>query len=131
MAYTYRFINSSNEIIYVGYTGQRLDTRIMQHFEKGHLSKKCYSEIARIEYIQYKTKADAQIMEVYYINKYKPKYNKLNKQTDVMNLQLEEKEWKLYRQIKPIHESKVKNTGIWRFVAVIYFLYMLYYILLK
>lgn len=131
MAYTYRFLDREGNIIYVGYTGQRLDTRIAQHMEKGHLSKDCYSEIARIEYIQYKTKADAQIYEVYYINKYKPKYNKLNKQTDIMSLELKEKEWKLYREYKPVNPPKIRNTGIWRFIAVIYLLYMLYYYLIR
>ena len=81
MAYTYRFLDSENRVIYVGYTGQSMAKRIGQHFEKGHLPKKAYKSIQRIEYIKWDTKSDAQVMEVYFICKYKPRYNKLNKKT--------------------------------------------------
>ena len=50
MAYTYRFLDSENRVIYVGYTGQSMAKRIGQHFEKGHLPKKAYKSIA-ITYI--------------------------------------------------------------------------------
>ena len=82
MAYTYRFVDANENIIYVGYTGQSMAKRIGQHFEKGHLPKKCYKSIARIECIKWETKSDAQVMEVYFINKYHPIYNKLDKQND-------------------------------------------------
>ena len=88
MAYTYRFFDCNENIIYVGYTGQSMAKRIGQHFEKGHLPKKCYKSIARIECIKWETKSDAQVMEVYYINKYHPIYNKLDKQNDHLNIQV-------------------------------------------
>ena len=72
MAYTYRFVDVNENIIYVGYTGQRLAKRIGQHFTKGHLPQSCYKSITRIDYIKWDTKSDAQVMEVYYINKYHP-----------------------------------------------------------
>ena len=50
MAYVYRFKDINDNIIYVGKTAQTLDKRIMQHFTKGHLDKKCYKSIARIEH---------------------------------------------------------------------------------
>lgn len=107
MAYVYRFINPNNSVIYVGYTGQTLDKRMSQHFKKGHLPQKCYNSIARIEYIRYSTKADAMIAETYMINKYKPIYNKLNKQGDVITLNLEfEENWKVYRVYKTTTEYK-------------------------
>ena len=74
MAYTYRFKDKYDNTIYVGYTGQTMAQRMNQHFNKGHLPKECYREVAKIECIKWATKSDAQIMEVYYINKYKPKY---------------------------------------------------------
>ena len=101
MAYTYRFVDANENIIYVGYTGQSMAKRIGQHFEKGHLPKKCYKSIARIDYIKWETKSDAQVMEVYFINKYHPIYNKLDKQNDHLNIQVtDEKEWKVYQVIK-------------------------------
>lgn len=106
MAYVYRFKDVYDKVIYVGYTGQTLDKRIGQHFEKGHLPKQCYSSIARIEYIKYPTKSDAMIMETYFINKYKPVYNKLNKQNDAITLNLEVLEnWRTYRIYKSNKED--------------------------
>ena len=101
MAYTYRFVDTNENVIYVGYTGQTMAKRISQHFTKGHLPKKCYKSIARIDYIKWDSKSDAQVMEVYYINKYHPKFNKLDKQGDRLNIQIEdEKEWRVYQVIK-------------------------------
>lgn len=130
MAYTYRFLDQNNNIIYVGYTGQRLDKRIEQHFTKGHLDPSCYKSIARIEYIKYNTKSDAQIMETYYINKYKPIYNKQNKRYDSVTVQLEEQEWKLYKQFKNIN-TKIQNTGWWRVVAFFYLVFVILYYLMR
>ncbi|WP_250674412.1 GIY-YIG nuclease family protein (plasmid) [Paraclostridium ghonii] len=112
MAYVYRFINSNNSVIYVGYTGQTLDKRMSQHFKKGHLPKKCYNSIARIEYIRYSTKSDAMIAETYMINKYKPIYNRLNKQGDAITLDLEfEENWKVYRTYKATKEYKASGCS--------------------
>ena len=106
MAYVYRFKDVYDKVIYVGYTGQTLDKRIGQHFEKGHLPKQCYNSIARIEYIKYPTKSDAMIMETYFINKYKPVYNKLNKQNDAITLNLEVAEnWRTCRIYKANKED--------------------------
>ena len=133
MAYIYRFKDINDCVIYIGYTGQNLSQRMNQHFTKGHLPKKCYSSVAKIEYQQYKTKADAQIMEVRYINKYKPFYNKLNKQNDSITINIgEEKEWKTYRvfDVKPSKSNR--NFNIFTFIsAIIYILLILFYLFLK
>ena len=113
MAYTYRFIDSDNRVIYVGYTGQSMAKRIGQHFEKGHLPKKCYKSIARIDYIKWETKSDAQVMEVYYINTYHPRYNRLENQNDRLNIQInEEKEWEVYQIIKKPNVKYEAEGGI-------------------
>ena len=113
MAYTYRFLDSENRVIYVGYTGQSIAKRIGQHFEKGHLPKKCYKSIAKIEYIKWDTKSDAQVMEVYFINKYHPIYNKLDKQNDHLNIQVtNEKEWEVYQTIKKPNTKYDPEGGI-------------------
>ena len=113
MAYTYRFVDANENIIYVGYTGQSMAKRIGQHFEKGHLPKKCYKSIARIDYIKWDTKSDAQVMEVYFINKYHPIYNKLDKQNDHLNIQVtDEKEWQVYQVIKKPNTKYEAENGV-------------------
>ena len=113
MAYTYRFVDANENIIYVGYTGQSMAKRIGQHFEKGHLPKKCYKSIARIECIKWETKSDAQVMEVYFINKYHPIYNKLDKQNDHLNIQVtDEKEWEVYQVIKKPNTKYEAENGV-------------------
>ena len=131
MAYTYRFVDTNENVIYVGYTGQTMAKRISQHFTKGHLPKKCYKSIARIDYIKWDSKSDAQVMEVYYINKYHPKFNKLDKQGDRLNIQIEdEKEWKVYQVIKKPNIKYEAEDGILTWImigalvyAIISFLY--------
>ena len=118
MAYTYRFMDKYNNTIYVGYTGQTMAQRMGQHFTKGHLPKKCYDEVAKIEYIQWKTKCDAQIMEVYYINKYKPKYNKQDKRGDNLTIHLEEKDWKLYKGLKRQVKRYEAEKGVLTWVMI-------------
>ena len=113
MAYTYRFVDANENIIYVGYTAQSMAKRMGQHMERGHLSKKCYKSIARIECIKWETKSDAQVMEVYFINKYHPIYNKLDKQNDHLNIQVtDEKEWEVYQVIKKPNIQYDPENGI-------------------
>lgn len=119
MAYTYRFVDTNENVIYVGYTGQTMAKRISQHFTKGHLPKKCYKSIARIDYIKWDSKSDAQLMEVYYINKYHPKFNKLDKQGDRLNIQIEdEKEWKVYQVIKKTNIEYEAENGILTWIMI-------------
>lgn len=73
--YVYRFLNSKNETIYVG-SSQILRVRINQHFSGGHLPQRCYDETAKIEYIKTNSLALMYIKEIYYINMFKPIYNK-------------------------------------------------------
>ena len=121
MAYVYRFLDVYDNVIYwyVGYTGQKMGERMNQHFTKGHLPKECYSSVAKIEYIKWKTKSDAQVMEVYYINKYHPKFNKLDKQGDRLNIQIEdEKEWKVYQVIKKTNIKYEAENGILTWIMI-------------
>ena len=131
MAYTYRFVDTNENVIYVGYTGQTMAKRISQHFTKGHLPKKCYKSIARIDYIKWDSKSDAQVMEVYYINKYHPKFNKLDKQGDRLNIQIEdEKEWKVYQVIKKPNIKYEAEDGIltWIMIGALVYAIISYFI---
>ena len=125
MAYIYRFINQDNNITYVGKTSQTLDKRIGQHFNKGHLPSECYKDIARIEYQKYKTEADALVMETYYITKYNPKYNKLQKSKDFPTLDLDNQEWKLYRQYKLVEPYQKLKWGPIQIALLFYLIYLI------
>jgi len=88
--YVYRYLNTNNEIIYVGKT-QNINNRQSQHFSSsGHLPPECYAETDRIEYIELPSKIDMDIKELYYINKWKPMYNIINKQKEEMCLSIDE-----------------------------------------
>jgi excinuclease UvrABC nuclease subunit len=125
MAYVYRFKDINNNIIYVGKTAQTLDRRISQHLTKGHLPKECYRNIARIEYQKYKTESDSLVMETYYITKYNPKYNTLQKSRDLPTLELDNKEWKIYKVYKLAKEPFKPKWGLIQIAFLIYFLYTL------
>lgn len=106
-SYVYRFINSDEKIIYVGKTNN-LDRRYVQHFnKKGHLPSECYNSVWKIEYIKTDTELNALLLETYYINKYRPQYNKLNKtykatSTENVNLKEIKDNWKVYKIVNPI-----------------------------
>lgn len=126
MAYVYRFVDKNNKVIYYGKT-INIDSRMQQHFTKGHLPKECYKSVAKIEYQKYKTESDSLIMEQYYICKYDPKYNKQGKSRDVPTIELEESKWKTYRTIKPITQSTNQEVGfIWKLISIGFEIYLIY-----
>ena len=131
MAYIYRFIDSNNNIIYVGKTSQTLDKRIGQHFTRGHLPKQCYSCIARIEYQKYKTESDSLIMETYYITKYSPRYNKLQQSRDLPTIQFDEGNWRTYKQFKPIQIKPYKPSKLLKFALASIYLIIILLVILK
>ena len=132
MAYTYRFKDINNNVIYVGFTGQTMAERMNQHFTKGHLPAECYKSVASIEYMKWKTKSDAQVMEVYFINKYKPKFNKLNKKSDALTINLGEENWKVYQVLKQTDtRSKKGNWGCLTWITILALFYAIYEVITK
>ena len=132
MAYTYRFKDINNNVIYVGFTGQTMAERMNQHFTKGHLPAECYKSVASIEYMKFKTKSDAQVMEVYFINKYKPKFNKLNKKSDALTINLGEEKWKVYLVLKKADtRSKKGNWGCLTWITILALFYAIYEVITK
>ena len=97
----------------------------MQHFTKGHLPKKCYKSIARIEYQKYKTESYSLVMETYYITKYNPKYNTLQKSRDLPTLDLDTNEWRIYKVYKSVKEPFKIKWGFIQIAFLIYFLFVL------
>ena len=126
MAYTYKFINKYNETIYIGYTGQQMAQRMNQHFTKGHLPKSVYEEVAKIEYMKHKTKSDAQVWEVYLINKYKPRYNTLNKKNDMLTIDLGEENWKVYQVLKQQATKQKARWGCLTWITILALIYAIY-----
>ena len=126
MAYTYKFINKYNETSYIGYTGQQMAQRMNQHFTKGHLPKSVYEEVAKIEYMKHKTKSDAQVWEVYLINKYKPRYNTLNKKNDMLTIDLGEENWKVYQVLKQQATKQKARWGCLTWVTILALIYAIY-----
>lgn len=129
MAYTYRFKDKYNETIYIGYTGQTMAQRMNQHFTKGHLPSECYKNVCVIEYIKHKTKSDAQVWEVWLINKYKPKYNKLNKKNDALTISLGEENWKVYQVLNRQFEKVKYKLGYLSYILIASLIYAIYYLI--
>lgn len=97
----YRFLDSKQRVIYVGFTAQTLERRMEQHFTKGHLPKSCYDSTYRIEYKYYPNVTDAAVMEVYYINLYNTRYNKRTAFGQKASFELDDNiNWKVYREFK-------------------------------
>lgn len=95
MGYLYRFIDKNNNILYVGKTEKTLSQRFHGHH---HLPTECYQSIIKIEYKEIPNKTDLSILELYYINKYLPKYNIDSKDSTPISLKLEDTytNWKDY-----------------------------------
>lgn len=101
MAYVYRFLDTAQNIIYVGRT-ININNRIKSHFARGHLPRECYDSVKVVEYMEVNTEADSILVEQYFINKYHPKYNKQGKckSEQTVRLDIQEK-WKRYKVFNP------------------------------
>ena len=115
--YVYKFLNDDQEVLYVGKT-TNLKDRIFRHFHSGHLSPECYSEVSYIRYIECKTDLEMTIKEIYFIDKYKPKYNSVfvNDESmdpieDLDNIKWD-KEYKIEKQAKVIGKDLIKTNDI-------------------
>ena len=130
MAYVYRFIYNTGKITYVGKT-VNIHNRMKQHFRGGHLPLECYRNVARIEFQRYKTESDSLIMETYYITKYNPRFNQLQKSRDIPNIEFNEKKWRIYKELQPIRSTepcKVSKRFRYGIVFVYLFILMVYFI---
>lgn len=92
--YIYRFVNQHDRVIYIGRTNNIVRRIRHQHFgNNGHLPKTCYNETVYVEYAKVKSENDAKIYELYYIEKYHPKYNKTDIGGGVFSIVLEDLSW--------------------------------------
>ena len=128
--YVYKFINGSNEIIYIG-KAKTMSSRMSGH---NHLPKECYDEISKIEYLELNNHSEGSIYEIYYINKYSPKYNIVDNRGDDIGFELPEKEWKVWGKkvtykkeeskelIKKIKEHRLRGDIV-RKIKGVYYVY--------
>ena len=112
----YRFLDTMENIIYVG-SSKSVDRRLKSHFggKQGHLGKNVYSQVARVEVCKCADYPTALALEQYLINKYKPRYNKKDKDHNinskvVSNNEFYEKleNWKTYYKFKEYDKDKIE-----------------------
>ncbi|ARO21352.1 excinuclease ABC subunit C (plasmid) [Bacillus tropicus] len=88
--YVYRFLDVENQIIYVGKTNN-IKNRMRQHFGKnGHLPEECYEQVSVVECIELDSESDMSVLELYFINKWKPVYNSSKKYSSIMSIEIDE-----------------------------------------
>lgn len=82
----YKHLNKNGEVIYVGKTNN------MKNRQKSHDKEKFwFCEVCKIEYAEVLNKTLMDIYELYYINKFSPKYNIVaNRSDNVLSLNLED-----------------------------------------
>ena len=113
----YRFIDTSNNIIYTG-SAKNIDKRLKSHFSpKGsNVNKEAYKNTAKVEIIKTDSYGKALDYEQYFINKYKPHYNKRDKSHNLDSKVVKnedeykhlENEWKVYWKLRPLDTDRIK-----------------------
>ena len=102
MYYVYKFLDNSNNVIYVGYS-TCLNSRIdRQHFQNQgtHLSKEVYNMVKSVEYLSFDTKEKASFNEMYYIFIYNPQFNTVYIPYDETLINEINHDWKVYCYIQ-------------------------------
>lgn len=114
----YRFLDELENVIYIG-VAENIDRRLNTHFrgKQGHLGKKVYDQVARVEITKTGDYPTALALENVLINKYKPKYNTKDKKhnidskvVDNLDLYYKLENWELYIKRKKLDREKIKLT---------------------
>lgn len=85
-------------LVYVGRTKQPLQDRIRGHlFGKAMHRKIAIEQVTRIEYAAFKTEADMNLYEIYFILKWHPPLNVDDKTRDYPTVELPDVEWTEFR----------------------------------
>ena len=86
--YIYKMYSQDNELLYIGKT-TNIEARINKHFSKDTIKNQQWKEnVSHIDYYEFKTKVDMDIMELYYIALERPKYNKLSTDTEKPQIEI-------------------------------------------
>ncbi|WP_170075943.1 nucleotide excision repair endonuclease [Paraclostridium dentum] len=119
--YVYKMIDISNQVLYVGKT-VNMTRRMKQHFSnKSHLyGRGLYENVQRIEYLTCKNEYESLQTELYYINFYKPKFNKESKIADFVAIDNNiNKNWKVWKVLKSIPlEQQLLNERYAKYMPV-------------
>lgn len=84
-------------LVYVGRTKQPLQSRIRGHlFAKPMHRTIAIEQVTKIEYARFKTEADMNLYEIYFILKDKPPLNVDDKTRDALTIELPPVEWRLF-----------------------------------
>ena len=131
----YRFIDTLENIIYVG-SAKNIDRRIHSHWSKsGHLPKECYDSVARVEILKTESYGKALDYEIYFINRYKPKFNHRDKSHNLNSKVVKNEDeykhldnkWKVYWKLRTLDKDKIeankKNDII--AIAIAYLIFIL------
>ena len=108
MYYIYHHLNKDNTIIYVGKTRKIIDRQSQHLSNASHISNEHRSDISKIKFMKLNSRIDMDILELHYINKYKPIYNsqdKINIETTSIEIK-NRNEWITYT---PESVSKEKH----------------------
>ncbi|MEG2984121.1 MAG: GIY-YIG nuclease family protein [Peptostreptococcaceae bacterium] len=80
----YRFLDKNKKTTYIGMTNNAHRRIYQQHFTKrGHLPYECYNTTCRVDIIKLTNNLEAKGLEDYLINKYRPRFNKRDKEKDI------------------------------------------------
>lgn len=86
-----------DDVVYLGRTKQPLKDRIRGHvFSKPMHRKININQVSKIEYAEFKTEADMNLYEVYYINKLKPPLNVDDKTRDELTVIIPDVKFNLF-----------------------------------
>jgi hypothetical protein len=92
----YRFYYD-DVLVYIGRTNRGLTERLRGHFfGKAHYRKIDIFCVSKIEYAEFKSKADMFLYEIYYINKFHPTLNIDDCADDELTICLPEAAWQVY-----------------------------------
>lgn len=104
--YIYRYFNKQNIVIYVGLTSRPIIQRVKEHTTED-LQKETY----RIDFAKVKTAADMRMYELYYINKYTPKFNTRDLYVDNNTVNLPELTFQPYLDKDHIFADYIETTA--------------------
>lgn len=102
-------------LVYLGRTKQSLQTRIHEHLFKKPMARSLFIEqISKIEYTEFKTEADMNVYEIYFINLWKPPLNVDDKAKDALSVRLPDVQWNKFethlwdKWKKEIHDRDIQ-----------------------
>ncbi len=103
--YIYRYFNSKNKVIYVGLTGRPIKRRVYEH-----KTEDLQKETDHIDFATVATESDMRMYELYYINKYQPKYNRRDMYIDGQTLHLPELTFQPYLEEQESENAYVSSV---------------------